>query len=81
MIPVKKSGRAHPFKRVISMGVSLIPLMTLTLGSCGKKEEPVTKEVIRPVKTLSAIFARSTSLSEHRDYSEWQAQWVKAVIS
>ena len=53
MKPIKGFGSGHSLRRKILIFVSLSVSMLFVFISCGKKEEPVTEEIIRPVKTMT----------------------------
>lgn len=46
-------GSRHSLRREISISVSLSVSMLFIFIGCGKKEEPVAEEIIRPVKTMT----------------------------
>jgi len=48
----KTIGSKHSLRRKISIFVSLSISMLVIFIGCGKKEEPVAEEIIRPVKTM-----------------------------
>jgi RND family efflux transporter MFP subunit len=49
----KRIGSGHSLRRKISIFVGLVVSMFFFLTACGKKEEPVAEEIIRPVKTAT----------------------------
>jgi len=50
---IKAIGSGHSLERKVSISICLSVSLFFLLGACGKKEEPVVEEVIRPVKTMT----------------------------
>ncbi len=61
---IRKYHSGHGVSTAVAVLLTLTGLVFIT-GGCGKKEEPVKKEVLRPVKTLTIQAAGTSALRSY----------------